>query len=88
LGLQREEKKGQAERGVGRDKRTKSGGEKEGKKGMISCHLQIPRCYRIFPWASREGRTGTWPYQNQNSSSLARGGGGPSTRFLLQDMKK
>ena len=29
----------------------------------ISCHLQIPRRYGTFPWASREGRTGTRPYQ-------------------------
>ena len=46
------------------------GDRKRGKKKrLVSCYLQIPKHYRIFPWASREGRTGTWPYQNQNSSS-------------------
>ena len=50
-------------------KGVKVGGEKEekGKKksGLtdISCHLQTPRPYGAFPWASREGRTGTRPYQ-------------------------
>ena len=34
----------------------------------ISCHLQIPRCYGTFPWASREGRTGTWPYQKSEQT--------------------
>ena len=71
-----ERKRGQVEReGVGRDKRCKSRGEKEEKqkKGRekkkrggltdVSCHLQIPRRYGTFPWASREGRTGTRPYQ-------------------------
>ena len=29
----------------------------------VSCHLQTPRHYGTFPWASRKGRTGTWPYQ-------------------------
>ena len=40
--------------------------EEAGKRGGltdVSCHLQIPRCYGTFPWASREGRTGTRPYQ-------------------------
>ena len=34
----------------------------------ISCHLQIPRHYGTFPWASREGRTGTRPYQNSDQT--------------------
>ena len=29
----------------------------------VSCHLQTPRHYGTFPWASRKGRTGTRPYQ-------------------------
>ena len=40
--------------------------EEGGKRGGltdVSCHLQIPRHYGTFPWASREGRTGTQPYQ-------------------------
>ena len=42
------------------------GGRRGGKRGGladVSCHLQIPRPYGTFPWASREGRTGTQPYQ-------------------------
>ena len=42
------------------------GGGRGGKRGGltdVSCHLQIPRCYGTFPWAFREGRTGTRPYQ-------------------------
>ena len=38
-------------------------GGKRGGLTDISCHLQIFRHYRTFPWAFREGRTGTWPYQ-------------------------
>ena len=40
--------------------------EEGGKRGGltdVSCHLQIPRHYGTFPWASREGRTGTRPYE-------------------------
>ena len=44
--------------GVGERKREKKAGLTD-----VSCHLQIPRHYGIFPWASREGRTGTRPYQ-------------------------
>ena len=29
----------------------------------VSCHLQTPRRYGTFLWASRKGRTGTRPYQ-------------------------
>ena len=39
---------------------------KGGKRGGLTdvcCHLQIPRHYGTFPWASRKGRTGTRPYQ-------------------------
>ena len=42
------------------------GGGRGGKRGGltdVSCHLQIPRHYGTLPWASREGRTGTRPYQ-------------------------
>ena len=63
----------------GRLKEGGGGGGKGGKRGGltdVSCHLQTPRHYRTFPWASREGRIGTRPYQkpDQNSSSLPRGG--------------
>ena len=39
------------------------GGGKRGGLTNVSCHLLIPRRYGTFPWASREERTGTWPYQ-------------------------
>ena len=42
------------------------GGRRGGERGGltdVSCHLQMPRCYETFRWASREGRTGTRPYQ-------------------------
>ena len=42
-----------------------------GKKGCLtdlSCHLQIPRLYGTLPWASREGRTGTQPYQKSDQA--------------------
>ena len=38
-------------------------GGKRGGPTDVSCYPQIPRRYGTFPWASREGRTGTWPYQ-------------------------
>ena len=46
----------------------KPGWKKKGEEAWkgakdVSCHLQIPRRYRTLPWASREGRTGTRPYQ-------------------------
>ena len=53
----------------GKEARLKKKGEKAGEGGErggltdVSCHLQIPRRYGTFPWASREGRTGTRPYQ-------------------------
>ena len=52
----------------GKETRLKEGGGggRGGKRGGltdVSCHLQIPRHYGTFPWASREGRTGTWPHQ-------------------------
>ena len=34
----------------------------------VSCHLQMPRHYGTFPWASREGRTGTQPYQKSDQT--------------------
>ena len=45
--------------------------ESRGKRGDltdISCHLQIPRRYGTFPWASREGRAGTRPYQKSDQT--------------------
>ena len=44
--------------------------QERGVKGvaLVSCHLQIPRCYGTFPWASREGRTGTRPYQKSDQT--------------------
>ena len=53
----------------GKEARLKKKGEEAGGRGKrggltdVSCHLQIPRRYGAFPWASREGRTGTRPYQ-------------------------
>ena len=47
------------------------GGGRGGKRGGftdISCHLQMPRRYGTFPWASREGRTGTRPYQKSDQT--------------------
>ena len=46
------------------------GGGRGGAKGVAlqTCHLQIPRRYGTFPWASREGRTGTWPYQKSDQT--------------------
>ena len=51
-----------------KEARLKEGGghRKGGKRGgltYVSCHLQTPRHYGTFPWASRKGRTGTRPYQ-------------------------
>ena len=60
-------------------------------------HLQIPRCYGTFPWASREGRTGTRPCQKSDQTRTRIGvlcqeevislqssaqAEGPLTRFL------
>ena len=51
----------------GKEARLKEGGGgKGGERGGltdVSCHLQTPRHYGTFPWASRKGRTGTRPYQ-------------------------
>ena len=44
------------------------GGGERGGLTDVSCHLQIPRCYRTLPWASREGRTGTRPYQKSEQT--------------------
>ena len=51
----------------------KEGGEgrRGGKKGSltdISCYLHIPGCFGTLPWASREGRTGTRPYQKPDQN--------------------
>ena len=81
----------------------KKNGEEVGERGKrggftdVSCHLQIPRHYGTFPWASREGRTGTRPYQKSDqtrtriwvlcqeeviSLQSSAQAEGPSTRFL------
>ena len=52
------------------------GGRKKGEEGErggltdVSCQLQIPRCYGTFPWASREGRTGTRPCQKSDQTRI------------------
>ena len=43
-------------------------GVKGGVLTDVSCHLQIPRRYETFPWASREGKTGTQPYQKSDKT--------------------
>ena len=76
------------------------GGGRRGRKGGlidVSCHLQMPRRYGTLPWASREGRTGTRPYQKSDqirtrirvlcqeeviSLQSRAQAEGPSTRFL------
>ena len=58
----------------GKEARLKEEGEEVGEGGKrggltdVSCHLQIPRRYGTFPWASREGRTGTRPYQKSDQT--------------------
>ena len=48
----------------GKEKKEEAGkGGKRGGLTDVSCHLQTPRHYGTFPWASRKGRTGTRPYQ-------------------------
>ena len=47
------------------------GGGNGGKRGGltdVSCHLQIPRHYGTLPWAYRDGRTGTRPYQKPDQN--------------------
>ena len=47
------------------------GGGRGGERGGltdVSCRLQIPRRYGTFPWASKEGRTGTRPYQKSDQT--------------------
>ena len=48
-------------RGRRRERRGERGGLTD-----VSCHLQMLRHYGTFPWASREGRTGTRPYQKSD----------------------
>ena len=45
-------------------------GEEDKMGGLtdVSYHLQIPRLYGTLPWASREGRTGTQPYQESDQT--------------------
>ena len=79
-----------------RGRRQERGGESGGLTD-VCCHLQIPRRYGTFPWASREGRTGTRPYQKSDqtrtrirvlcqeeviSLQFSAQAEGPSTRFL------
>ena len=45
-----------------RGKEAEEGGQR-GRLIDVSYDLQTPRSYRTFSWASREGRTGTQPYQ-------------------------
>ena len=74
----------------------RGGGERSGLTD-VSCHLQMPRRYGTFPWASREGRTGIRPYQKSDqtrtrirvlcqeeviSLQSSAQAEGPSTRFL------
>ena len=87
----------------GKEARLKEGGgggsgvDERGGLTDISCHLQIPRHYGTFSWASREGRTGTRPYQISDhtrtriqvlcqeeviSLQSSAQAEGPSTRFL------
>ena len=53
-------------------------GDERGGLIDVSCHLQIPRRYGTFPWASREGRTGTQPYQKSDQTRTR-------IRFLCQE---
>ena len=72
-------------------------GRERGGLTDVSCHLQMPKRYGTFPWASREGRTGTQPYQKSDqtrtriqvlyqeeviSLQSSAQAGGPSTRLL------
>ena len=50
-----------------RERRQERGGKRGGLTD-VSCHLQIPRRYGSFPWASREGKTGTRPYQKSDQT--------------------
>ena len=43
-------------------------GDERGGLIDVSCHLQIPRHYGTFLWASTEGRTGTQPYQKSDQT--------------------
>ena len=87
------------ERKPGWKKKGEEAGERGERGGLtdVSCHLQIPRRYGTFPWASREGRTGTQPYQKSDqtrtrirvlcqeeviSLQSSAQAEGPSTRFL------
>ena len=87
------------ERMPGWKKKGKEAGEGGKRGGLpdVSCHLQIPRCYGTFPWASKVGRTQTRPYQKSDqtrtrirvlcqeeviSLQSSAQAEGPSTRFL------
>ena len=81
-----------------RRERRRERGCKRGGLTDVSCHLQILRHYGTFPWASREGRTGTRSYKKSDQTrtrirvlcqeevislqSLGQAEG-PSTRFLV-----
>ena len=49
------------------ERRQERGAKKDGLTDT-SRHLQIPRHYGTLSWASREGRTGTWPYQKPDQN--------------------
>ena len=49
------------------ERRQERGAKKDGLTDT-SRHLQIPRHYGTLSWASREGRTGTWPYQKPDQT--------------------
>ena len=54
----------------GKEARLKEEGGRRERGGLtdVSCHLQTPRPYGTFTWASREGRTGTRPYQKSDQT--------------------
>jgi len=68
------------ERKSGWKKKGEEAGKGEERGGLtdVSCHLQIPRRHGTLPWASREGRTGTWPYQKSDQTRTR-------TRVLCQE---
>ena len=62
------------ERKPGWKKKREEVGDRGKRGGLtdISCHLRIARHYGTFPWASREGRTGTRPYQKSADQTRTR----------------
>ena len=81
--------KGQVERGVGRDKRFKSGGQKEGKKKKAGLLLPAnTQALQDFSLGLQRREDWNLALPEPKFEFLARGVGGPSTRFLLRDRKK